>query len=500
VAYDAAVRVWYGPESYQHALWRKPTAHTIGVTAPKPCIVYRPGGGWAGADVADLESRLWWYYSLNDATSGYDSTYQVFVLNTASVGYNRAKVTGLTAWVTATAYADGDFRGRAGLLWQCVLTHTSGDASAPSDVWTTGRTYVAGDTVIRRTVTKRQYICILGHVASSTSEAGLGVDTATYWTDVSPATAWADATAYVVGNVRESGGSVYYCVANHLSAVGTNDPATGTAWEPVWHLLGTTDNHNGTAYWREIVRNETGQRQVADLGECTPGGLDEAVGNVQQFIGWLRRNAATYGVNPDQICVAGASAGGQLAGCVAYAESIPWAKDSQIYGAARDAFYTSTRPNAALLTWTPVDLVRHTVYGLKNGLYGEDSNDAGWVARPADVKRAMSPLYTLKRTGLAVPTCLDFLGQGTHTLNVFTGLTGEPYHHPDNGGLLMQYLAAARTTGLGQTGHIFFDDTSAGVYRYRTTYTSATVSAGTVGDLQEPAELMIAWLNAALGV
>jgi hypothetical protein len=194
-----------------------------------------------------------------------------------------------------------------------------------------------------------------------------------------------------------------------------------------------------------------------------------------------------------------------LAGCAAYAESIPWAKDSQIYGAARDAFYTSTQPNAALLSITPVDLVRHTVYGLKNGLYGEGAgnpaiDDPAWVARPASEKRAMSPLYVLKRTGLAIPTCLDFVGAGTHTFGVFTGLTGEPYHHPDNGGLLMQYLAAARTTGLGQTGHIFFDDTSPGVYRYRTAYTSATVSAGTSGDPQEAAELMIAWLNAALNV
>jgi hypothetical protein len=394
VAYDAAVRVWYGPESYQHALWRKPTGHTIGVTAPKPCIVYRPGGGWAGADVADLESRGWWYYSLNDATSGYDSTYQVFVLNTASVGYNRAKVTGLTAWVNTTAYALGDYRGHGGRLWVCIDAHTS-----------------------------------------------VLVD---------------------------------------------NEPGVGATWE---------------TKWREIGRNETGQRQVADLGECTPGGLDEAVGNVQQFIGWLRRNAATYGVNPDQICVAGASAGGQLAGCVAYAESIPWAKDSQIYGAARDAFYTSTQPNAALLSITPVDLVRHTTYSLLNGLYGEDASDAVWVAREAAIKRAMSPLYVLKRTGLAIPTCLDFVAAGSHTAGTaFTGLTGSPYHHPDNGWLMLQYLNAARPTGLAQSGHIFFDDASAGVYRYYTAFGGAATSAGTSGDPQEAAELMIAWLNAALGV
>jgi acetyl esterase/lipase len=386
--YDADVRVWYGPESYQSAIFRYPTAYTLGVTAPLPCIVYRPGGGWAGADPADLDSRVWWGYGLNDATNAtHAGTYVVFILQTASVGYNRAKATGLTAWVVTTAYALGDYRGNGGRLWVCIDAHTSAAADEP----------------------------------------GVGVN-------------WAD-------------------------------------------------------YWREIGRNETGQQQVSGQGELTPGGLDEAVTNVQQFIGWLRRNATAYGVNPDRICIAGASAGGQLAGCAAYAEDIPWSRDSQVYGASRMTRYHPTQPNAALLSWTPVDLTRHTTYQLLNGLYGEDSNDANWVARPDAIKKSMSPLFVLKRTGLAIPTCLDYLGQGTHTLNTFTGLTGSPYHHPDNGGLLMQYLAVAPTTGLGQTGHRFFDDASAGVYRYRDTYTSTTVTAGTSADPRTAASLMLAWLN-----
>jgi hypothetical protein len=59
MTYDASVRVWYGPESYQHAGWLKPTAQVIGVGQPLlPCIVYRPGGGWAGADAADPPIHL----------------------------------------------------------------------------------------------------------------------------------------------------------------------------------------------------------------------------------------------------------------------------------------------------------------------------------------------------------------------------------------------------------------------------------------------------------
>jgi hypothetical protein len=509
MTYDASVRVWYGPESYQHAGWLKPTAQVIGVCQPLlPCIVYRPGGGWAGADAADLESRGWWLYGLNDATNlTHRYTYAVFVLQTASVGYNRRKATGLTAWVTATAYADGDYRSRASRLWVAALTHTSGDVSAPSATWTSGSSYTVGTTVIRRTVTRRQYICTAPHVADALNEAGLGIDTAAYWTDVSPATAWADLTAYVVGNVRESGGSVYYCVANHTSAVGVDDPATGTDWEPRWRLLGTIDNHNCLAYWREVGYNETGQQQIANQGELTPGGLDEGITNVQQFVGWLRRNAATFGIDPTQVCVAGASAGGQLAGCAAYAEDLPWSRDSQVYGAARPNRYHSQRPNAALLSITPVDLTSpyHTEQGLLNGLWGETMDNTQWDAMPDAEKRAMSPLHVLKRTGLAVPTCLDYIGGAAagHTAgSTFAGLTGTPYHHPDNGWLMLRALTGAPPDGLRQTGHIFFDNEPSPsiVWRSYTAFGGSPMAQGTSATPQVAASAVLAWLNIAMGV
>jgi hypothetical protein len=345
-------RVWYGPESYQWAVRYLPSTHTIGVSAPLPCIAYRPGGGWRGADVADLESRIWWTYGLNDGASAYNEDYAVFVVNTASIGYNRSKITGLTAWADATAYALGDYRGRSGRLYVCIDAHTS---SAAND-----------------------------------------------------------------------------------------EPGTGTNWDD---------------YWREVGLNETGLPQVADLGECTPGGLDEMVSNVQQFMAWLKVNAAANGVDDTKIALAGASAGGQMAGCAAYAEEIPWARGGQVYGAARDVPRVSCRPRALLLSITPVDLTYHTQYGLLNGLYGEDSTDGAWVARDAAIKRAMSPLHVLRRTMNPLPTYMDHAGFGPHTAGTaFTGLTGTPYHHPDNGWLLLRYLASARPTGLGRTDCRFVDD------------------------------------------
>jgi hypothetical protein len=477
VAYDAAVRVWYGPESYQHALWLKPTGFTPGGSpATLPTIVYRPGGGWAGADIADLYERIWWRFGLGDPTSSYEADYNVFVLNTASVGYNRHVFAAVLAWANGTVYALNTRVRHGGRRWICWTAHTA---------------------------------------VTATDEPGVGSAWESKWRDVGPAglAAWVDGTAYTlgtqVGHDVNAGAPVdmrpFTCIDAHTAVEADNAPGLGTTWD---------------TKWREIGRNETGDRQVTDQGELTPGGLDEAVGNVQQFIGWLRRNTATYGINPAQICVAGASAGGQLAGCAAYAESIPWAKDSQIYGAARDAFYTSTRPNAALLSITPVDLVRHTTLGLLNGLYGEldAGENAEWVAFDARVKQAMSPLYVLKRTGLAIPTCLEYIGADVagHTVGTaFTGLTGSPYHHPDNGWLMLQYLTAARTTGLGQSGHRFYDNVAftagtgtlldpvvplATVFRYYATFNGAATNVGTAGTPQVAAESIINWVSGALGL
>jgi hypothetical protein len=181
--------------------------------------------------------------------------------------------------------------------------------------------------------------------------------------------------------------------------------------------------------------------------------------------------------------------------------------------------FTSSRPNAALLTWTPVDLTLHTSFSLLNGLYGEVVSDGDWTdtsgvwtAYDNAVKRAMSPLHVLKRTGLAVPTCLDYVWASTtgHTSS-FSGLTGAPYHHPDNGWLLLQYLTAARTAGLDQDGHIFFDNAAyvAGVYPdnvipaativyYYETYGGTATAIGTAATPQVTATKVLDWLNAAM--
>lgn len=471
MAYDAPVRVWYGPESYQYMLHLKPTGFVPGGD-PLPVIVYRPGGGWAGADISDLYERIWWRFCLGDSTSLLNSSYHVFVLQTASVGYNRHQLSPAAAWsATFGNYAIGNRVRHGGRRWYCWVDHASGAGFEPG---------VSGD--VWRDVGVEGLPAWVGDTGSG-------------------------GEAYILGSVVGVGARPFACIQPHTSSAagagaGLNEPGEGGDW---------------ALYWREIGRNETGLQQVPDLGEVTPGGLDEQVMNAQQAIAFLRRNAEVYGLNPDWICIAGASAGGQMAGCAAYAEDLAWARENQIHGATRGVPRTKSQPNAALLSITPVDLVRHTTYDLKSGLYGEDGSDADWVARPAVEKQSMSPLYVLKRTGLSIPTCLDYIGGANtgHTSN-FAGLVGSPYHHPDNGWLMLRWLTLARPDGLGETNrHIFFDNEShvigpggfgtpsvplATVFRSYTVYGTGQTNVGNAGTPQLAAEAMITWLNDALEV
>lgn len=53
-------------------------------------------------------------------------------------------------------------------------------------------------------------------------------------------TAWADATAYVVGDIRSYSSVNYYCTAAHTSVLADNRPGTGSSWQTKWQVL-TTD-------------------------------------------------------------------------------------------------------------------------------------------------------------------------------------------------------------------------------------------------------------------
>ena len=50
-------------------------------------------------------------------------------------------------------------------------------------------------------------------------------------------TAWADATAYVIGDLRSNGGTNYYCIQSHTSNAANDEPGSGSNWTDFWHAL-----------------------------------------------------------------------------------------------------------------------------------------------------------------------------------------------------------------------------------------------------------------------
>jgi acetyl esterase/lipase len=77
---------------------------------------------------------------------------------------------------------------------------------------------------------------------------------------------------------------------------------------------------------RPFFRHLAGQGHVVmDVAYrlCPEVGIREMVGDVKRAIAWMKAHAAEYGVDPERVVVAGASAGGHLALLAAYAPDLP---------------------------------------------------------------------------------------------------------------------------------------------------------------------------------
>jgi arylformamidase len=97
-------------------------------------------------------------------------------------------------------------------------------------------------------------------------------------------------------------------------------PAPGRALKPAFVFI-----HGG--YWRMLSKNESvfmaetltrrGISVVAVDYTLAPAvGLEEIVRQVRTAIGWLHRNGASHGIDPERLFVSGSSAGGHLTGAV----------------------------------------------------------------------------------------------------------------------------------------------------------------------------------------
>lgn len=426
-------RKWYGGQGFQWAWsYQSSTAGTL------PCIVYLPGGGWKGAQREAWEVESLWSQGLNNADGAYAGDYHVFVVNTAAVGYTGQLITSNAEWATSTAYSVGDIRWNDDGRYQCRDAHTSAAATEP----------------------------------------GVGASWETVWHHMGRGVrGWADTTAYVEEDYVSHDGSYWQCIDAHTSTLATDEPGTGSGWE---------------LKWREVAPNEPAYAQQIDVVESTPGFLDQSVTDVQAFLAWLKRNAATYNVDPDRIILAGSSAGGQRAACAAFQYALPYAYQGSPYAAQPDAGLEACWPKALYLSITPTDFTPHTISGLAPGLWGRDITDAEMVAFSSHEKSSVSAIRILERTGVSMPTYLQYAGS-------YHGDGNSPpygsgawiYHHADNGWALLNKLTSPRPTGLGRSDCVHVENDPGGGFRKYTAYEGTATNIGSAS--KDIADDFFAW-------
>lgn len=426
-------RVWYGGHGYQNAWsYQSSTAGTL------PCIVYFPGGGWAGAQREAWEVEAIWSQGLNNADGDYAGDYHVFVVNCASVGYASQLITFNAPWATSTSYSVGNFVWNDDGRYQCRDAHTSAAATEP----------------------------------------GVGASWETVWHRMGKGTRpWADATAYVEEDYVNNDGNYWQCIDAHTSASATDEPGSGSAWE---------------LKWREVGPNEPAYSQAEDGFETTPGFLDQSITDVQQFMGWLKRNASTYNVDPDRIILAGSSAGGQRAACAAFQYALPHAYQGSPYSANVDAALEDHWPKALYLSISPTDFTPHTIAGLAPGLFGRSLNNAQMVALSNHERSAVSAVKILERTGVAMPTYLQYAGSyhGDGNSPPYGNSTWI-YHHADNGWALFNKLTSARPDGLGRSDCVHLETDPSGGFRKYSVYEGTATNIGSAA--KDIADDFFAW-------
>ena len=201
-------------------------------------------------------------------------------------GMRSAAVLGMTTWYGSRYVLGTDSStvlGTDGAIYVCKITHRSNvgylyggySHNQPSagfwwedfwrvfiNIWNTGWHYTVDTSVIE---SGEIYTCILEHTADSTSEPGVGLDWALYWSDEGPVTTlpWAANTDYVAKS--------YECTTKHTS---TDDdrPITGINWATYW-TLDTSAFATGNVW----VKN----RRYVDIGPTVITGQQSIV-DVQQ--------------------------------------------------------------------------------------------------------------------------------------------------------------------------------------------------------------------------
>ena len=195
---------------------------------------------------------------------------------------SRIRYTWRNTWAAATTYNRDDVIRYSGSTWICKRQHTSsafasdqtylanpGDSAASPawlkmtdgyawrSGWAQSTLYNPGDIALYGGVL---YLCVISHTSQSTFDANI-VAWAVYLSSDNWRTAWLPNTRYGIGDVVRYNGIVYRCIAGHTSSttalgleIGNNDTeddSTGELWEVVYEGIQYVGEWTATTRYRE---------------------------------------------------------------------------------------------------------------------------------------------------------------------------------------------------------------------------------------------------------
>lgn len=179
-------------------------------------VVYITHPDWPTHKLSRLSDTAW---TLAESGFYYPPLLDENVDPAKTLRLNDATIT--TDWVTATDYVVGDVRDHDGVIYTCIVAHTS-DADFQVDL-------DAGRWEVYNLLTADFNVFEAGHVGSYWQMAHLR-EAFFITTDITVPADWVTATAYVVGDIRRESGTNYRCLEDHTSDVLFADDLAAGKW------------------------------------------------------------------------------------------------------------------------------------------------------------------------------------------------------------------------------------------------------------------------------
>lgn len=177
-------------------------------------------------------------------------------------------------------------------------------------------------------------------------------------------TAWADVTAYAIGDHVSESGTNYYCIQAHTSAAANDQPGSGTNWTDYWHAL-ESDIVEIPTPWTYAQTKALDFEQNADTLIITHSGADPVKLIRTDHHQW-KLETLTYA--PQISAPTGLSATGGTGTAYNY---VVTAVDSESFEESVASASVSNNEDGGKITWTDVSgASKYNIYKQEQGIYG----------------------------------------------------------------------------------------------------------------------------------